>query len=134
MVIVPIETMMVERNVPQVSLSYLPHAVRVLGAWMVDPKSILAFIPAVICLYFLTRTKTGALTLADFIIPMFGALCATVRFELMRFVRINIYPKTSGDISQRTLVFAGLSSSIINAVFSTLLLEDQFPIDDTVDS
>ena len=130
----PIETMMVERNVAQVSLSSLPHAVRVLGAWMVDPKSILALIPAVICLYFVTRTETGALTLADFIIPMFGALCATVRFELMRFVRINIYPKTFGDIGQRTLVFAGLSSSIINAVFSTLLLEDQFPIDDTVDS
>ena len=31
LVIMPIETMMVERNVALVSLLYLPHAVRVLG-------------------------------------------------------------------------------------------------------
>ena len=46
LVIMPIETMMVDRNVAVVSLLYLPHAVRVLGAWMVGPKSILALIPA----------------------------------------------------------------------------------------
>ena len=48
LVIMPIETMMVKRNVAFVSLLYLPHAVRVLGAWMVGPKSILALIPAAI--------------------------------------------------------------------------------------
>ena len=46
LVIMPIETMMVKRNVAFVSLLYLPHAVRVLGAWMVGPKSVLALIPA----------------------------------------------------------------------------------------
>ena len=38
LVIMPIETMMVKRNVAFVSLLYLPHAVRVLGAWMVNTK------------------------------------------------------------------------------------------------
>ena len=46
LVIMPVETMMVERNTALVSLLYLPHAVRVLGAWMVGPKSVLALIPA----------------------------------------------------------------------------------------
>ena len=46
LVIMPIETMLVERNVALVSLLYLPYAVRVLGAWTVGPKSILALIPA----------------------------------------------------------------------------------------
>ena len=45
-VIMPIEAMMVEHNVALASLLYLPHAVRVLGAWVVGPKSILALIPA----------------------------------------------------------------------------------------
>jgi hypothetical protein len=129
----PIETMMVDRNVAVVSLLYLPHAVRVLGAWMVGPKSILALIPASICLYFVTRPDTGSLTQADFIIPMVGALCAPIAFELMRFVRIDVYPKSNGVISWRTLVFAGLLSSIINSFFSTLFLEDRFPIEDTFD-
>ena len=61
LVIMPIETMMVERNVALVSLLYLPHAVRVLGAWMVGPKSVLALIPASICVYFATRPDTGAI-------------------------------------------------------------------------
>ena len=131
LVIMPIETMMVERNVAFVSLLYLPHAVRVLGAWMVGPKSVLALIPASICVYFVTRPDTGSLTQADFIIPMVGALCAPVAFELMRIVRIDVYPKSTGVISWRTLVFAGLLSSIINSFFSTLFLEGRIPIEDT---
>ena len=134
LVIMPIETMMVERNAALVSLLYLPHAVRVLGAWMVGPKSILALIPASICGYFfIMRPDTGAFTPADFIIPIIGALCAPVAFELMRFVRIDVYPKSTGVISWRTLVFAGLLSSIVNSFFSTLFLEGRFPIEDTFD-
>ena len=132
LVIMPIETMMVERNATLVSLLYLPHAVRVLGAWMVGPKSILALIPASICGYFFAmRPETGAFTPADFIIPIIGALCAPVAFELMRFVRIDVYPKSTGVISWRTLVFAGLLSSIVNSFFSTLFLGGRFPIEDT---
>ena len=133
LVIMPIETMMVERNVALVSILYLPHAVRVLGAWMVGPKSVLALIPTSICVYFATRPDTGTLTPADFIIPLVGALCAPVAFELMRFVRIDVYPKSTGLISWRTLVFAGFLSSIINSFFSTLFLEGRFPIEDTFD-
>ena len=133
LVIMPIETMMVERNVALVSILYLPHAVRVLGAWMVGPKSVLALIPTSICVYFATRPDTGPLTPADFFIPLVGALCAPVAFELMRFVRIDVYPKSTGLISWRTLVFAGFLSSIINSFFSTLFLEGRFPIEDTFD-
>ena len=133
LVIMPIETMMVERNVALVSILYLPHAVRVLGAWMVGPKSVLALIPTSICVYFATRPDTGPLTPADFVIPLVGALCAPVAFELMRFVRIDVYPKSTGLISWRTLVFAGFLSSIINSFFSTLFLEGRFPIEDTFD-
>ena len=133
LVIMPIETMLVERNDALVSLLYLPHAVRVLGAWMVGPKSILALIPASIIVYFVTRPDTGPSTQADIIIPMIGALCAPVAFELMRVFRIDVYPKSTGVISWRTLVFAGLFSSIINSFFSTLFLEGRFPIEDTFD-
>ena len=101
---------------------------------MVGPKSILALIPASICGYFFAmHPDTGAFTPTDLIIPMIGALCAPVAFELMRFVQINVYPKSTGVISWRTLVFAGLLSSIINSFFSTLFLEGRFPIEDTFD-
>ena len=73
------------------------------------------------------------MTPADFVIPMVGALCAPVALELMRFVQIDVYPKSTGVISWRTLVFAGLISSIVNSFFSTLFLEGRFPIEDTFD-
>tara|TARA_B100001093_G_scaffold513799_1_gene586455 strand:- start:1308 stop:1550 length:243 start_codon:yes stop_codon:yes gene_type:complete len=45
LVIMPIETMMVDRTVAVVSLLYLPHAVRVLGAWMVDQNRFCRLFP-----------------------------------------------------------------------------------------
>jgi hypothetical protein len=99
--------MMVRHNFALVSLLYLLHAVRVLGAWMVGPKSILTLIPASMCGYFFTlRPDTGAFTPADFIIPVISASCAPVAFELMSFVRIDVYPKSTGVISWQPLVFA----------------------------
>ena len=84
-------------------------------------------------LSFKMRPDSGAFTPADFIITLTGALCAPVAFELMRFVRIDVYPKSTGVVSWRTLVFAGLLSSVINSFFSTLFLEGRFPIEDTFD-
>ena len=42
LVIMPIETVMLEGNVAVVSLLDLLDALRVLGAWMVEPKAALA--------------------------------------------------------------------------------------------
>ena len=63
--IMPIETVIMEHNVALVSLLYLPHALRVLGAWMIGPKSVLALVPASLSVYFTTRPDSGPLTPAD---------------------------------------------------------------------
>ena len=68
----------------------------------------MALIPTSICVYFAMRPETGPLTPADFVNPIVGALCAPVALELMSFVRIDVYPKSTGVISWRTLVFVGL--------------------------
>ena len=97
-----------------------------LGAWMVEPKWFLALIPASICAYFATQPDAGPLTPADFVIPIVGALFAPVALELMRFLQIDSYPKSTCVIGWQTLAFAGLFSSIINFFFSTLFLEGGF--------
>lgn len=114
-----------------VSMLYLPHAVRVLSTWMIGPRVVFALVPASLMVHFATRIDAEIIALADIIIPTIGALCAPAAFELMRSVRINIYPNSSGIISWRTLVFAGLLSSILNSFFSTFFLEGRFPIEDT---
>jgi len=51
----------------------------------------------------------------------------------MRIVRIDVYPKEDGVISWRTLIFAGLLSSILNSFFSTFFMEGRFLVEDTFD-
>jgi len=116
-----------------VSLLYLPHALRVLAAWLIGPRVIFALIPASFMVSLGSQADIGALTQADIIIPLVGALCAPLAFELMRIVRIDVYPKEDGVISWRTLIFAGFLSSILNSFFSTFFMEGRFLVEDTFD-
>ena len=131
LIILPIETSLISHNTAVVSVLYLPHSVRVLATWMIGPRAIFALVPASLMVQFIMQFDNGPLLPTDFIIATIGALCAPVAFELMRAVRIDIYPNGSGVVSWRTLVFAGLLSSILNSFFSTFFLEDSFPVQDT---
>ena len=131
LIILPIETSLISHNTAVVSVLYLPHSVRVLAAWMIGPRALFALVPASLMVHFIMQIDNGPLLPTDFVIPIVGALCAPVAFELMRAVRIDIYPSRSGVVSWRTLVFAGLLSSILNSFFSTFFLEDSFPVQDT---
>lgn len=130
-IILPIETSLIGHNTAIVSILFLPHSVRVLAAWMIGPRAIFALVPASLIVQFMMKSNNGVLLPADLIIAIVGALCAPVAFEFMRGLRINIYPKRSGVISWRTLVFGGFLSSILNSFFSTFFLEDTFPVQDT---
>ena len=131
--IFPLEAQALGQTAALVSMIYLPHAVRVLAAWMIGPKSIFALLPASCVTYLALYDGTGGPGLSDFAVAIIGALCAPVALELMRIVKINVYPQEVGIISWRTLVFAGFLSSILNSFFQTLALEGKFPIEATFD-
>jgi len=133
LLIFPLEAQALGQTAALVSMIYLPHAVRVLAAWMIGPKSIFALLPASFVTYLALYDGTGTPGLSDFAAPVIGALCAPVTLELMRIVKINVYPQEVGIISWRTLVFAGFLSSILNSFFQTLALEGKFPIEATFD-
>ena len=131
--IFPLEAQALGQTAALVSMIYLPHAVRVLAAWMIGPKSIFALLPASFVTYLALHDGTGTPGLSDFAAPIIGALCAPVALELMRIVKINVYPQEVGIISWRTLVFAGFLSSILNSFFQTLALDGKFPVEATFD-
>ena len=128
--IMPLEALALE-NFTIVSVLFLPHAVRVLATWMLGPKVLFALVPSSIACYTLLMPDATAMTMRDVGVASIGALCAPVAFELMRIVRINVYPNEVGVVSWRTLVFAGFLSSILNSFFQTLFHEGKFPIQDT---
>jgi hypothetical protein len=45
--------------------------------------------------------------LAHIIMPTFSACSAVMAFEFMRFCKIDAYPKDTGVISWRTVLFGG---------------------------
>ena len=130
--VVPIETHILKNNVAIVSVVYLPHAIRVLATWMLGPKAALALIPISLITFYIGQADTANLALYDYAVAVIGGVCAPLAFELMRLVKINVYPKNVGIISWRTLVFAGFLSSILNSFFQTVFLEGKFPIEDTL--
>ncbi len=132
LIILPIEISLLGSNTMVASVLFLPHAVRVLTAWMVGPRAIFALFPAAFMVDLITKiVQNDTMAPSDVIVVLVGVLCAPVAFELMRTLRINIYPSNSGVISWRNLVFAGLLSSILNSFFSTFFSEGKFPIEDT---
>ena len=121
--IFPFEISVTSGNATFASFLFLPHAVRVLSAWLLGPKSLIAMIPVAIAVSLISDTvpHTGYEFLAHIIMPTFAACSAVMAFEFMRFCKIDAYPKDTGVISWRTVLFGGVFASIINSLGSSWL-------------
>jgi hypothetical protein len=124
LVIFPIELSLFGKNTVFASFLFLPHAVRVLSAWLLGPKSLLAIIPAGIAVSWLSGNLHGYLGeefLTQVLLYIFADCSAVVAFEFMRLCKIDAYPKRIGVISWRTVLFGGILASVINSIGSTWL-------------
>ena len=121
--ILPLELSLTNENAALASFLFLPHAVRVLSAWLLGPKSLIAMIPVAIAVSLISDAMphTGYEFLAHIIMPTFSACSAVMAFEFMRFCKIDAYPKDTGVISWRTVLFGGVFASIINSLGSSWL-------------
>ena len=119
----PLEISVTSGNAAFASLLFLPHAVRVLSAWLLGPKSLIAMIPATIATSLISGAAqhTGHELIVHVILPVFSAASAVMAFEFMRFCKIDAYPKVTGVISWRTVIFGGILASIINSLGSSWL-------------
>ena len=63
----------------------------------------------------------GYALLLQVILAAFAASSAVIAFEFMRFCKIDAYPKDTGLISWRTVLFGGVLASIINSLGSSWL-------------
>ena len=121
--ILPLEISLTSENAIFASFLFLPHAVRVLSAWLLGPKSLLAMIPAgmAVGLMGYGLPAQGYELLLQVLVETFSASSAVIAFELMRFCKIDVYPKDTGLISWRTVLFGGVFASIINSLGSSWL-------------
>ena len=99
---------------------FLPHAVRVLSVWLLGPKAFFALFPASLSIsYVFSRDDFDPGTL--FLITLCGSASAVIAFEFLRFMKLEVYPKTEKSINWRSLVFAGCLASFFNSVGGTYL-------------
>jgi hypothetical protein len=124
LVIFPIELSLFGKNTVFASFLFLPHAIRVLSAWLLGPKSLLAVLPAGLVVTWVFGNLHGYLGeefLTQFLIYIFADCSAVIAFEFMRLCNIDAYPKKVGVISWRTVLFGGILASVINSIGSTWL-------------
>ena len=124
LVIFPIELRLSSENAVFASFLFLPHAVRVLSAWLLGPKSLLAIVPAGLAITWVTGNLYGYLGeefLTQLLIYIFADCSAVLAFEFMRLCKIDAYPRKIGVISWRTVLFGGILASVINSIGSTWL-------------
>ena len=126
--ILPMEISLTSENAIFASFLFLPHAIRVLSAWLLGPKSLIAMIPAGVAVSLISGTSPpqGYELLLEVILATFAASSAVMAFEFMRFCKIDAYPKDNGIVSWRTVMFGGVLASIINSLGSTWLKSGYF--------
>ena len=126
--ILPMEISLTSENAIFASFLFLPHAIRVLSAWLLGPKSLIAMIPAGVAVSLISGTSPpqGYELLLEVILATFAASSAVMAFEFMRLCKIDAYPKDDGVVSWRTVMFGGVLASIINSLGSTWLKSGYF--------
>ena len=126
--ILPLVISLTSENAIFASILFLPHAVRVLSAWLLGPKSLIAMIPAGVAVSLISGASPsqGYELIQEVILATFAASSAVMAFEFMRFCKIDVYPKDEGIVSWRTILFGGVLASIINSLGSTWLKSGYF--------
>ena len=126
--ILPMEISLTSENAIFASFLFLPHAIRVLSAWLLGPKSLIAMIPTGVAVSLISGTSPpqGYELLLEVILETFAASSAVMAFEFMRLCKVDAYPKDDGVVSWRTVMFGGVLASIINSLGSTWLKSGYF--------
>ena len=99
------------------SLLFLPHAVRVIAAWLLGPKAILALFPASLISINIYEPIIDR-ELSFYIYSLFSSASAVIAFELLKLMKMDIYPTGEKMSSWRNVLFAGFLASLFNALSS----------------
>jgi hypothetical protein len=121
-IILPLEKTYFGNLTEYASLLFLPHAVRVIAAWLLGPKAILALFPAsVISLHF--YEPISAQGLGYYLYILFSSASAIIAFEFLKLMKIDIYPRGERMSSWRNVLFAGFLASFFNSLGGVYFIE-----------
>jgi len=117
----PLETLLFGKIASYASVLFIPHAVRVLAAWLLGPRVLFALVPAELLANWIYSSHQGQNEFAFFLIPILSASSAVIAFEFLRMIGQDVYPQGENLRSWRWVVLAGLVASIFNSISGTFL-------------
>jgi hypothetical protein len=120
--ILPLEKTYFGKLTTYASLLFLPHAVRVIAAWLLGPKAILALFPASLISIHIYEPITDR-DLSFYFYILFSSASAVIAFELLKLMKMDIYPRGEKMSSWRNVLFAGFLASLFNALSSVCVIE-----------
>ena len=118
-VIFPLEASVFGNLTGIASILFLPHAVRVLSAWLLGPKVLFALIPAEIIAHSIWGLDFSFPV--SLLIPVFSAISAVVGFETLRLLGYNVYPSPLTLPNWKGVVIAGVIASLFNSFTGAFL-------------
>lgn len=102
-------------------LVYLPHGVRVLSAWLLGWRSVLALAPgAIIANYY--EFDQASWDSNHIMVFLIGIIVAALAFSLFRVVGVNAYAMPDRMPRWQTVMAVGVLASALNAVLTNLVL------------
>lgn len=96
------------------SLIFLPHGVRVIGAWLYGWRAILFLLPGTYLTH-LTRFHHSDITLPMMIAPMTGVVCASICFGLLAAMGADLRLRSGRIANWRDIILTGAAASVLNA-------------------
>ena len=121
-IILPLEKTYFGDLTKYASLLFLPHAVRVIAAWLIGPRAILALFPASLLSIHIYESITDK-DLSFYLYILFSSASAVIAFELLKFMKIDVYPRGERVSSWRNVLFAGFLASFFNSLCSVYFIE-----------
>ena len=122
-VLLPIEDLLLGHLSLYASVLFLPHASRVLAAWLLGPKALFALVPAEVFFTYalVSEPVFGISILTTILVPAIAAASPVIAFEAMRIAGIDVYPSATRKPNWRAVIFAGCVASVINSISGTLI-------------
>ncbi len=110
------------------SLTYLPHGLRVIAAWLYGWRSIPYLAPGAYLVHVSRISEHPELwTLGETLQPIFGIICVAMTFEIVARFGADLRLRPGFRAPWRSVLLVGALASVINAIGSNLIVQN--PVD-----
>ncbi|MCA9773168.1 MAG: hypothetical protein KC466_12220 [Myxococcales bacterium] len=107
------------------SLTYLPHGLRVIAAWLYGSRSIPYLSPGAYLAH-VSRISDhpGQWTLGETLHPIFGIVCVAMTFEIVARLGADLRLRPEFRAPWRSVLQVGALASVINAIGTNLIVQN----------